>query len=622
MNRLDYYFRQLLSEAELDKGFKYAEDSDLALAKDNALVGIQDGLVVAPQLVPDMTVAVSAGVAYTKDGKRVASTVTLPPVNIALDFNNVPTAVAAAGNEKYVAVFIDFDRALTDPRTDGNSNTVFFERSEFYKIKIVQSAEALVGFAVPVAPDSTAIRLADVRLTFGQATVTSGSILTRGREDVFTDDDWVGPAPAPLNLRAGTPQAAFRALQTALNTLINGGGPNFPASSVDYNGGPNWADGGTNPATDVELQLDKIVGDLRATTAPAGAVRVGARGQTAGLLALSGATVDAQLGELLGLVAAAGAATGVSYAGGPAWANGSTNPATSVEFQLDKIIGDLASFAAGSALIGAGAIASTPDSLSNNVLSSQIAQLLGFVNGRGRLASPNTWNDENAYDGAAQTLPLVTPLFRIVKDASVSRQLVWEQSVGPTFWFRMYSEPTGSLLLTWNAKWSGIGNTWTKDSAVAPIFLEIGPTAPFFSLRRYVSTGTSFSTATGLAGEIELTPGDSPFASPPKTVIDGSTSVLRGPGLVTTHAQKAAHAAVLSSYIDTYTFPKRFPAAPSSVTITTNASTNIASLLPFADASSFWLNAVPTATGVFAYNVDVDAVLVQSGVRAGRVHTG
>lgn len=38
------------------------------------------------------------------------------------------------------------------------------------------------------------------------------------------------------------------------------------ASNIQYGGGGAWADGGTNPATTVEAQLDKVISDLAATT--------------------------------------------------------------------------------------------------------------------------------------------------------------------------------------------------------------------------------------------------------------------------------------------------------------------------------------------------------------------
>jgi hypothetical protein len=74
-----------------------------------------------------------------------------------------------------------------------------------------------------------------------------------------------------------------------------------PATAIAYASGPAWADGTTNPAATVEMQLDKIVADLSAAT---GAAKIG-------------------------------------YAGGPAWLDAATNPAATVEEQFDKIITDL-----------------------------------------------------------------------------------------------------------------------------------------------------------------------------------------------------------------------------------------------------------------------------------------
>ena len=58
-------------------------------------------------------------------------------------------------------------------------------------------------------------------------------------------------------------------------------GEDRPADRVTYAGGPAWHDGTTNPATDVEAQLDKIVTDL---VADAGSDRVGSAAKTTGEL--------------------------------------------------------------------------------------------------------------------------------------------------------------------------------------------------------------------------------------------------------------------------------------------------------------------------------------------------
>jgi hypothetical protein len=69
----------------------------------------------------------------------------------------------------------------------------------------------------------------------------------------------------------------------------------------------------------------------------------------------------------------------VAYGGGNAWADGTTNPATFVDLQLNKIINDLAA-TTGDVKIGSPARSSSPVSLSSGSVGSQIAALLAALN--------------------------------------------------------------------------------------------------------------------------------------------------------------------------------------------------------------------------------------------------
>ena len=116
------------------------------------------------------------------------------------------------------------------------------------------------------------------------------------------------------------------------------------ASAISYGGGSAWADGSTNPATDVETQIDKILSDLAGTTAlTAGDYRIGVAASTIGSSVLGAGTLNSRLSNLQ-------ASVRINYSGGGAWADGTTNPQTNVEAQLDKIISDL-STAGGSAKV-------------------------------------------------------------------------------------------------------------------------------------------------------------------------------------------------------------------------------------------------------------------------------
>jgi len=178
-NRLDYFFRQRLTEAELDLGFAALEQADHDLAADLGFVGVVANAVVSPHApVPNLTVDVSGpGSALDQQGQRIFFSA-LQNVNVAQDDNAVSTEVSAAGKEKIVSVFVKFDRALSDPRIDGNSLTVFFRRDESFKFAVAQGAEAAAGEAIPPALRSDAILLADVTRRFGQAQVGADAIST------------------------------------------------------------------------------------------------------------------------------------------------------------------------------------------------------------------------------------------------------------------------------------------------------------------------------------------------------------------------------------------------------------------------------------------------------------
>lgn len=333
-DRLDYYFRQRVTEAELDLGFELLERADRNLAGDLGFVGVLANAVVSQHApVPDLTVDVSGpGASLDQLGQRIFFSA-LQNVNVAQDDNAVSTDVSAAGKEKIVSVFVKFDRVVSDPRVDGNSLTVFFRRDESFKFIVAQGAEANAGGAIPPPLRSDAILLADVTRTFAQTQVLNSNLSTSRRQDAFV------ATATPRSIRRGRTLEAVTDLLTFYNAHANGTADRHAASAIDYAGGDAWADGTVNPATTAEAQLDKVVADL---TAAAGAARVGAAATAGAPNSLLAGTVKSQIDALLALVNAANAAAAIAYAGGGPWADGTANPATTVEGQLDKILSDLA----------------------------------------------------------------------------------------------------------------------------------------------------------------------------------------------------------------------------------------------------------------------------------------
>lgn len=361
--RRDYYFRQKVTEAELDAGFEGLEQADFNIAIDHDFTGINTGLTVAEAAVPDLTVDVALGTAYSKQGERIRVSGT-QNVDCSQDDGGTPTAVAVPGNTKVVSVFIEFDRALSDPRIDGNSLTVYFVRAESFAFSVVQGAEAAIGAEVPPPLDSAKLLLADIRLVNGGTTITNAGVVgvydqidTTRREDAFK---FTG---GTVEIEEGTAYDGIDALLTALNNHIDGAANKHPADEVTYSDVVPWLDGtslggatvvddvqeailwiltdlsldgsgndgglkvgkyqsgtwhdGTRLATgSVSSQIDAIVSGLAATAGNGGGDKIGISGQSSGAMSVSDGSIYDQIGELLVLlVGKAGLADDNTFSG-------------------------------------------------------------------------------------------------------------------------------------------------------------------------------------------------------------------------------------------------------------------------------------------------------------------
>lgn len=286
-DRRDYFFRQKVTEAELDAGFNGLEAADFNLAVDHDLIGIVEGFGVSQHAgSADLSVDVQGpGAAYSKQGERIGFSAT-QNVDVSQDDGGTTTAVSVSGNEKWVSVFIEFDRALDDPRIDGNSATVFFVRNESFKFSVVQGSEATIGAATRPALDSGKILLADVHRTNGQTSIVNADIDVTRREDAYR-------LTGTVAIARGTAKEAIGDVLDALNEHIDGDGNQHPAADVTYTGSPNWATGAslTGDPENAEAAIDAVVSDLASTD---GASRIGA----AATGNLAEGTIRSQLDEL------------------------------------------------------------------------------------------------------------------------------------------------------------------------------------------------------------------------------------------------------------------------------------------------------------------------------------
>jgi hypothetical protein len=364
MDRKDFYFRQKVTEAELDAAFDETEEAIDRVFTDLGIVGVVAGLDVTQQVSPNMTVQVSGpGVAIDQNGSRIAIAST-QNVDLSVDESAVATTVITPGNSKILSIFAEFDRALSDPRVDGNAVTIYYERAESFRLNVAQGSEAVT----PVAPALRAdeILLADVTITYGTTQITNGMISTARREVVFSISD------NPRSISAESLADALGQLLGFYNDHASATADRHNATAIDYSGGGAWADGSTNPAATVAAQLTKIIADLAPTTASAsGARKIGieqlaATWQDASTVAAGTlyAVINGIVSTLASTTASGSGARKLGIEALTAWADGTSNGATSIYSRVAAIVTGLASTSgggSGAAKIGIDAIASWAD---------------------------------------------------------------------------------------------------------------------------------------------------------------------------------------------------------------------------------------------------------------------
>src|SRR5690606_18471601 len=113
------------------------------------------GAVPAPHSpVPDLSIDLTAPArAYDNLGQRIFYG-TAQTIDCAVDYSGIPTDVPSADQERWLGVFLRFERLLADPRTDGNSQQIFFRRDESFEIRVRQAPVGPAGAApkVPLQP--------------------------------------------------------------------------------------------------------------------------------------------------------------------------------------------------------------------------------------------------------------------------------------------------------------------------------------------------------------------------------------------------------------------------------------------------------------------------------------
>ncbi len=228
----------------------------------------------------------------------------------------------------------------------------------------------------------------------------------------------------------------LNALATALFSHLFSASDAHAASAITgFTSTTTWADGTTITGTTLKQTLEDVLTDLKSTTGgSSGAGRIGAPTVSIGGSApnsLASGTVLSQLTALLTalqahVVATSGAhaATAISYAGGGNWADGTTNPATTVEAQLDKVVTDLGG-SGGAAKLGFAGSGTWADGTTNPAatVEAQLDKIVSDLSpstGSAKIGGAATGTDIAAGTVAAQVSNLATNWLKMSRVNTIS----------------------------------------------------------------------------------------------------------------------------------------------------------------------------------------------------------
>lgn len=303
MDRRNWYFAQTVTDGELEGSQDAVEETTRQLQADMSFEGIAQGLVATEAGTPDLTVEVSAGVAYNSLGERCHHP-TAVIVDVSEDYLGNPTAITqGAGYEAILGVSIGFAREFSDDRIDGNDNPLFFLEEEVAQYRVTKGSETNTPPAVSPPLEAGFVRVCDIRLVHGASAITDAFITPPGGTYTGIDNarqDMFLATAGTLEVRANNAEAALQQLLTLLD--------DHPASEIAVDASSDWHDGTANPADDLQARLDKMIDDLA--------------GETTGDLTAGGAFM-------------------VGHTDLTAWKNGKGRPAQSVGLTLEAIANDL-----------------------------------------------------------------------------------------------------------------------------------------------------------------------------------------------------------------------------------------------------------------------------------------
>lgn len=218
MNRFNWYYRQKVSEAEMDELQDNIEQAIRNAITDVYSVGWVSGANLQPQ--SGMTVRITAGTGYDENGDRVS-------FGSAQSIDLSSYRPSSSNREAWCLIAARFKRELSDPRTDGHGNTVYFRENESFEIVVRKGAEAEIGNATKPEKQAGDIIIGYVRVRNGQSSIEASDISTEEKPVMM------GPGDVQARLAAHEARKDNPHEVKASQVPIDDSGNHFSASNVE-----------------------------------------------------------------------------------------------------------------------------------------------------------------------------------------------------------------------------------------------------------------------------------------------------------------------------------------------------------------------------------------------------
>lgn len=320
MDKIDYYFKLVVRETHLDWSFQKVEEYIWKSAKYAFGPGIIEGGGVTPT-TPDASLAAVVGDLKLVDKQgRYVGKVADTTVNCSVDKDGISTVDdLTAGQGRWLTIGCALSRDNSDPKVDGNGNTVYMYATDSYEVFVVAGAKGgLDGSGVPLAdkpslpgsyessddfrPD--ALILADIKIQQTAQSIISGDIDYTRRENWIRKTGYTYIASDVLV--AGTAKEALIQFADWLDAYLGGMATVGFWDNIGANEGQGFADLTTLSAgttVTINTVFDALIA---AYTAKGGAGKIGCTGASvgsgSGTIGLPDGTLQDAVHYLLALV--------------------------------------------------------------------------------------------------------------------------------------------------------------------------------------------------------------------------------------------------------------------------------------------------------------------------------